>query len=834
MRTFLQDIRHGLRALGRRPGFALIAVVTLALGVGANSAIFSVVDAVLLKQLPYPGAERLVFLWSTMQSQGVPISGSSMPDYREWRDQNRSIDSLAAFYYGDFNLSTGNGEPERVQGAYITHNLFGVLGVEPLSGRLFTSDEDQYGNHRVVLLSYGMWQRRFAGDRGITGRSIKLGGESFTVVGVMPEGLVFFDNVPEVELWTPIAFAPGDTMGTRNNHFVNLVGRLKEGVTLKQAQDDVSRIATAMAETIPGNEGIGALVVPVREQLIGDSRTALLALLGAVGFVLLVACVNVANLFLTRASAREQELAIRASLGASRPRLIRQLVSECLPIGLLGAISGLLLAEWGIEGLSALLPASLPRHNVIAIDARVLAFTGGVSLVTVLIFGLLPALKVVRADVRASLSEGGRGGLGSLRQGRLRSGLVVSEVALALVLLIGAGLMARSFINLRRVDAGFQPRNVITMRVALPEAKYPMPLSANDPGEPAGVAFYDQLLARVEALPGVNGATVGTILPLGAGMGWGKFLSIEGRPAPPSLDEVPLVRFALISHDYFRALGIAVRQGRAFTPADNEKSEGVAIINESLARRFFPGEDPVGKTIWMGPPEHLLPREEQTPENSAPRRKVVGVVADVKGGSLNQPTSALVYAPYHQYRREGWSNVLMLAVKTETPPEGLAPAIAGQVRFLDADQPVSSVRTADALLERSLSDSKFILLLLGLFAGLAMVLAAIGIYGVISYAVAQRTHEIGLRIALGAKPRDVLVMIIGHGLVLSVTGVGVGVCCAFALTRLIKELLYGVAGTDPATFLVVGLVLTGVAMFACYIPARRATKVDPMEALRYE
>ncbi|MDQ3667093.1 MAG: ABC transporter permease [Acidobacteriota bacterium] len=833
MNSLLQDFRFGLRMLVKNPIFTLIAVVTLALGIGANTAIFSVVDAVLLRPLPYPEANRLVFLWSTMNSQGVPISGSALPDYHAWRDQSHVFEGLAGFYYGDFNLSSQGSAPELIQGAYITSNLFQVLRVSPSLGRLFTSEEEQFGRHRVVLLGHGLWQRNFAGARDIVGRDIRLAGESYTVVGVMPRGLPFFDNLPEVELWVPISFAPDDSMATRSNHFVNLVGRLKPGVTSQQAQSDVSAIAKSMEEQYAGNKGLGALIVPIQEQIAGDSRKALLLLLGAVAFVLLVACVNVANLLLARASAREKELAIRASLGASRSRIVRQVVIECLPLGFIGGLLGVLLAMWGIDLLSTMLPASLPRGNAISVNSRVLIFTFALALWTILIFGLLPALQAARSDVRESLNEGGRSGIGSRKQGRIRRLLVIAEVALALVLLVGSGLMMRSFINLRQVDVGFRAHNVLTMRVPLPQAKYPIPLTADDPRNPAGLSFYDQLLSRVRALPGVQAATVATILPLGAGDSWGKGLSIEGR-TETSLDKVPLVRFALVSPDYFQTLGISVRQGRTFATEDKTNSQPVAIINETLARRFFANQDPLGQTIWMGPPENLLPPEDQTPNNRFIRRTIVGVVSDVKGGSLNRPTLAQVYGPLTQYRREGWSNSLMLAVQTTQPPETLTSAIREQVKSLDLDQPVTSVKTMDQLLDRTLSEAKFSLLLFGLFAVVALVLAAIGIYGVMATAVTQRTHEIGLRMALGAQKRDVLRLVIGQGMMPVLIGVTVGLASAVALTRLMSTLLFGVSATDPMTLTLITLLLAAVALLACYIPARRATKVDPLVALRYE
>ncbi|HEU0254092.1 MAG TPA: ABC transporter permease [Pyrinomonadaceae bacterium] len=834
MNALFHDLRFGMRMMVRNPMFTLIAIVTLALGIGANTAIFSVVDAVLLRPLPYPAADRLVFLWSTWVSQGVPTGGSALPDYHEWRDRNKVFESLGAFYYGDFNLSATGESPERIQGALVSTNFFQTLQVSPALGRLFTAEEEQFGRHRVVLLSDNLWQRRFAGASDVVGRQIRLGGESFTVAGVMPRGMPFFDNVPEVELWTPMSFAPNDGMATRNNHFINIVGRLKPGVNAAQAQSDVSAIALAIEQVEPGNKGLGTAIVPLQEQLSGDSRTALLVLLGAVAFVLLVACVNVANLLLARASARSKELAIRASLGASRARIVRQVMIECLPLALIGGVCGVLLATWGIELISSLLPDSLPRGNTIGVNARVLVFTFALAVLTMLIFGLLPAFQSARTDLRDSMSEGGGSGIGTRKQHRVRRLLIVAEVALALVLLVGSGLMLRTFLKLRQVDIGFDAHNVITMRVPLPDAKYPIPINAQDPTEPAGLPFFDQLLERVSVIPGVQSATVATRLPLGGGDEWGKFFSIEGRPAPASLDEVPLVRFALISSDYFRTLGIPVREGRVFSDNDKGNSQPVAIVNETLAKRFFPNESPIGKTIWMGSPEHLLPPDAQTPENRFIRRQIVGVVGNVKGRSLNQESPPQVYAPFTQHRREGWANALTLAVQTTTPPETVVGAIREQVRLLDPDQPITQVRTVDQMLSRALSETRFSLWLLALFAMLGLLLAAIGIYGVMVTAVTQRTHEIGLRMALGARGRDVLWLVIRQGMFPVLIGVGVGLAAAIGLTRLMSTLLYEVSATDPLTLALITVLLTIVALIACYIPARRATKVDPLVALRYE
>ncbi|MDQ3817927.1 MAG: ABC transporter permease [Acidobacteriota bacterium] len=833
MQTLMQDLRYGARMLRKRPGFTFVAVVTLALGIGANTAIFSVVDAVLLRPLPYPQPDQLVMLWSSMKAQGISQSGSAMPDYREWRDQNRSFASLGAFYYTDYNLGGASLEPERVQGARVTTNFFDVLDVKPAMGRVFLPGEEQYGRHHVLLLSYGLWQRRYGSDPNIVGRAINVGGDPFTVVGVMPEGMAFLDNQPAVELWTPMAFAPGDNMDSRNNFFINIVGRLKPGVSAQEGQAEVAAITGRLRAEGKVQQGFDAYIVPLREQIIGDARTALLVLLGAVSFVLLVACVNVANLLLARAASREKELAIRASLGASRLRLVRQMVAESVPLGLLGGGCGLLLAMWGLSALESLLPASLPRHNAIAIDKRVLLFTFALSLLTTLVFGLLPAFQAAKSDVRAALNEGGRSGTAGRRARRLRGLLVTAEIALAMILLVGAGLMIQSFIKLRHVDTGFDARSVVTMRLSLPPTKYPEPLNVNSP-PPVAMNFFANLIERLKALPGVEAAGISTDLPLGAGDQWGKLFSVDGRTPPTSVDQVPTVNFALVSEDYLKAIGISLRRGRGFDAHDDENSQPVAIINETAARRFFPGEDPVGRTIWLGPPESMLPPAPPGQDNHFPRRTVIGIVADAKGSDLSKEAQPKVYAPYRQNKNEGWSNSMMLTVRAAGSPEKLMPAIREQVRALDPDLPLADVATMDERLSRSVSKPRFSTMLLGMFAGLALLLAAVGIYGVMAYTVTQRTHEIGIRIALGAKRADVLKLVVNQGMTLVLVGVAVGLVGAIVVTRFMSSLLFGVGATDPWTFMGVSLLLAAVALVACLIPARRATKVDPMVALRYE
>ncbi len=831
LETFWQDLRFGLRMLRKQPGFSLIAILTLALGIGANTAIFSVVDATVLRPLPYPESERLVALWSKTSSMNR--FGSCVPDYRAWRDQNQVFEGLGAFWYGDFNMTDEGQNAERAAGFFVTANLFSVLGVAPALGRGLQAANEGFGQHHVVLLSHGLWQRRYGGDPNIIGRGVKLSGVTHTVVGVMPQGMTFLDNASRPELWVPLSFAAGDSMATRNNYYLQLVGRLRPGVSIEQAQSDVSAIAERNKAEFGTTSGT---VVSLREQIIGDVRRGLLVLLGAVAFVLLVACVNVANLLLARAAVREREFAVRAALGASRVRIIQQLLVESIPLGLLGGAAGLLLAYWGLELIRSLLPSSLPRHNAISIDGRVLGFTLLASVLTVVVFGLLPAFQTAHEGVREALNEGGRGGTSGRRRSRLRDGLVVIEMALALVLLVGAGLMLRSFARLQQVDTGFSATNVLTMRIVLPEAQYPIPRQPSAT-PPAGLNFFNQLLERITALPGVESASVTTMLPLGAGSGSGKRFSVEGRLVPSSIDQVPTVQYTLVSPDYFNTLGITVRRGRGFTTSDRAETQQVAVINETLARRSFPNENPLGKTVWLGPPESMLPRDSQRfagPVNRFVRRTIVGVIADVKSGNLDTAAGSEVYVPLEQYRGDGWSNGMMLAVRSPLPADSLTAALREQVRALDHDQPVSWIATMETRLSRRLSEPRFSTLLLGLFAAVALLLAAIGIYGVMSYAVTQRLHEIGIRMALGATRRDISRLVIKQGMKRVLLGIAIGSAGALALTRLMQQLLFGVSATDPLTFIGIAVLLASVALVACYIPARRATKVDPLIALRHE
>lgn len=823
-----QDLRYGARMLLKNPFFTATAVATLALGIGANTAIFSVVHTVLFRPLPFENQEQLVMVWETVLSRGNVEGTPSPPDFREWRARAKTFRQMAAFYDTNFNLS-GAGEPERLPGVVVSADLFPMLGVNAALGRTFLPGEEEFGAHRVVVLSHAFWQRRFGADARLVGKSITLNDQPYTVVGVAPPDFKFEDFAgagAEAELWVPMAFAPGDHYNTRGNHFLSVLARLKPGLTVAQAQAEMDVLTGQLAQEHQENAGLGARVVPLREEMVGHYRTALLMLMGAVGFVLLIACANVANLLLARASARRREFAIRSALGASRLRVVRQLLTESLLLGATGGALGLLLAWWGVKLLLRLGPADLPRAAEIGVDGRALAFTLVLSLATGVVFGLLPALHTFNFDLGGALKEGGRAATTGRRMGLLRRALVITEIAMSLVLLAGAGLLAGSFWRLLRVNPGFNPEKLLTVQITLPESRYPQ----SSPHQ--SQAFFRQLVERLSGLPGVRSVGATTSLPLASG-GWGKMLSIEGRPAPTSMESVPVVQYRQVTPSYFETLGMHLLKGRLITEQDAGESPPVALINEEMARRFFPGEDPLGKRMWMGPPENLLPPGALPSGYSFPLLTIVGVVKDVKYLGPSKQPGPEVYIPHPQGLQETSRN-MFVAVRTETDPLSFAAAVRREVAAIDKDQPVADVRTMEQRLAESLSSARFNMLLLGIFAGVALLLAAVGLYGVIAYAVEQRTHEIGVRVALGAQRRDVLVLIVGQGMRMAFGGVVIGLVISLGLTRLISSLLYGVEATNPETFATVSLLLVSVALLACYVPARRATKIDPIIALRFE
>jgi len=805
-----QDLRYGLRMLVKNPGFTIVAVLALALGIGANSAIFSVVNTVLLRPLPYQDPERLVMVWEANAKAGFPKDTPAAANYVDWRDQNQVFEGMAAIANQNFNL-TGTGEPERIEGRLVSANLFGLLGVEPHLGRAFLPEEDQPGRHNVVVLSYGLWQRRFGSDGKIVGQALTLNGENYTVVGIMPPHFQF--PTREDQLWAPIAFTPQQA-ANRGRHYLEVVARLKPGVTLAQAQAEMSAIAVRLQQQHAENTDLGANVTPLHEQIVGDIKPALLVLLGAVGFVLLIACANVANLLLARAAGRQKEISIRVALGASRLRLIRQFLTESLLLAVLGGVVGLLLSLWGVSLLKAFIPENISQVEAITIDGRVLLFTLLVSLLTGLIFGLAPAAQAASLNLSETLKEGGRDSAAGSRGNRIRGALVIAEVAVSLILLIGAGLLINSFLRLRNVDPGFRTNNLLTMQVVLPAFKYP--------DQARRTAFYDQLLNRIETLPGVKSAAFTTNLPLyrqGNSMG----VSVEGIPDPaPGQGRRPSVMTRVISPRYFQTMGIQLLQGRGFSNEDKEDAPAVAVINETMARHFWPGQDPLGKRLTPGSLTSTDPNDWIT---------VVGVANDVRQIDLTAPPKPQMYLSYVQ---AGFFAPGDLVVSTDLEPLSLAAAVRKAVWEVDKDQPVSNIRTMEEIASESVARQRFSMLLLGVFAALALVLAAVGIYGVMSYSVAQRTREFGIRMALGARRGDVLRLAVGHGLKLVLIGIVVGLGAAFFLTRVMSSLLFGVSATDPITFIGISLVLISVAVIASYLPARHATKIDPMVALRYE
>jgi putative ABC transport system permease protein len=799
MGHLLQDLRYGARMLLRKPGFTFIAVATLALGIGANTAIFSVVNAVLLRPFPYPHAERLV----TMRSN------QSLPDVLDIQAQSQSFEEVGCLTLQALDL-TGGAEPVQVQAGLVNAGLFNVLGAHPILGRTLTTEEDRFDGERVVVLSYGLWQRQFGGDSGIVGRTIPLSGNDYMVIGVM--GSDFDAPRGSPELWAALRVVNPLGAKFRGVHFLRTYWRMKPGVALKQAQAEMTAIDQRLEQQYPDeNKGRRRQLISLQELVAGDTRPALLMLFGAVGLVLLIACANFANLLLARATAREREIVIRAALGAGRGRLIRQLLTESVLLSVLGGACGLVIAMWGIDLLQSLKPENLPRLAAISIDAQVLLFTLALSVLTGLVFGLVPALNASRLDVNEALKEGGRSSTAGVARHRLSNLLVVSEVALALVLLVGAGLLIKGFWRLRAVEAGFKTDHLLTMRIELPEARYKE--------IPRQTQFRERSLEAINLLPGVKAAMVSEI-PLGGDALTHNFI-IEGRP-PLSPGEEPELYSRNVGGDYFRTMGIPLLKGRDFNTQDEADTPLVGVINEAMARQYFPDENPLGARIWWA-------RAEGEPRWIT----IVGVVGDVKHFGLDQPEMPAIYTPYAQLLHS-WKRWMNVVVRSEGDPATIANMVKGQIWTVDKELPVTKVRTMTEVMASSVASQRFMMLLLGIFAAVALALASVGIYGLMSYSITERTHEIGIRMALGAQARDVLRMVVGQGLKLILSGVALGLVGAFALTRIMSSLLFGVSAVDPLTFLTVSAVLSVVALLACYIPARRATKVDPMIALRYE
>ncbi len=830
MESLLHDLKYGFRLLLKSPGFTAVATLALALGIGANTLMFSVVNSVLLRPLPFNHAGELVLAQSFDRSSNRN-GATSPPDFYRARRQNHSFDQLAAFYQRPVNIS-GKPEAERVQRLLVSAELFDALRIAPARGRSFTPQDEQWGQHRVVLLSDALWRRRYGGDPAVVGQTIILNAEPHQVVGVLPPEVTSFLGL-QVGMYSPMSFAPGDNDNTHNNYFLTMVGRLKRGTTAEQATSDLQTIFAAIEKEFPENRGLSARATSLQESVVQGVRPAIVVLMGAVGFVLLIACANLANLLLARAAGRAREIAVRAALGARRGRLLRQFITESVLLALLGGALGLLLAYWSTDALHLISRRTLPRVDEIHVDARVLWFTFAISLATGILFGLAPALYSLRLNLNDALKEGMRTtGDGP---GSLRSALVVAEVALSLVLLIGAGLMLKSMVRLLHVEIGFDPQHVAATYINLPAQKYrDARLAALFKQEATAKAtqFFDEAFARVRALPGVESVGAISNLPL-TGENWGKSLTLYDRSLPPTIRDLPDMQYRVVAGDYFRALHIAIIEGRAFNESDNATSQKVVVINQTLARRFWPRESALGKQLSVDPPVALLPKGTAPPGYEGPPKfTVVGVVVDVHYGGLDAEPRPLVYGLHAQGSQGALG--LQLVVRAHHDPVALVSAIREQIAQIDRDVPLANLQPLEALMTSQMAQPKLELWLLGSFATLAMLLAAIGIYGVMAYSVTQRTREIGIRMALGAARSDVLRLLLRQGLRLVAIGLGAGLLGALALTRVMQKLLFGVSTTDPVVFGVIAVLLAAIAMLASYLPARRATRVDPLEALRYE
>ena len=807
----LADLRYAIRMMAKSPAFTAVAIITLAFGIGANTAIFSVVNAVLVRPLGYELPEQLVSIWSTNPKAQIKQEASSLPDFNDWRQQAKSFSGMAGFNASTAILGGADSEPERVQIGRSVGDLLSVLGVQPVLGRKFRAEENGEGKNRIVILSYGLWQRRFAGSSRVIGQQVLINNAPHTVIGVLPRD--FEDpmraEAGRVQLWVPLEIT-AQKPEARRQDFLTVLARLKPDSSLPQASAEMTTIARQLEAQYPNwSAGWTTIVEPLHETLTGDMRRPLLVLLGAVTFLLLIACANVANLLLARASVRQREIGIRVALGASRARIVRQLLTENVLLSVTGGTLGLVLAFWGLHSVVALGPSDIPRLSSIRIDYYVLCFTLVLSLGTGMIFGLAPALTVSGLQLNDALKEGGRGSSEGSRGRRLRGALAMSEIALSLVLLIGAGLLTRSFLRLQHVNPGFNPDHILTVRFSLPNEKYKEDQQVS--------IFYEQLLSRVVRQPGVETAGVTNNLPIGEVDQLPLlYFRIYGR-AKSLTAELPDAEARIVSPDYFRAMQIPLRRGRYFDSRDTKGAPEVALISETVARRYFPNEDPIGKRITL----HTVLEEWST---------IIGVVGDVKGSTLTVEPYPQIYSCYLQSPTRS----MTLVARTTGDPLAISGTVREQVRSLDSEQPLYNLRSLEQVLVGSIARPRFNLFLIAILGGVALLLATIGIYGVISYSVVQRTHEIGIRIALGAKHGDVVRLVVGQGIFLAAVGLGMGLVAAIAVTRAMAALLYGISATDPATFLGVAFVLGGIALLASYIPARRATRIDPMIALRYE
>jgi predicted permease len=820
MQALWRDLRYGARMLRRNPGFAIVAILTLAIGIGANVAIFSIVNGVLLRPLPFPDSGRIVTLWETDANRGVVHGTASAPELLDWRNMNHSFQDLSGWRALYFRL-TGSGEPEQVWGSQVSGNFFRMLGVSPALGHDFTAEDERPGHEQVAILSYALWQRHYGGDPGVIGRTITLDDKPLTVIGILPRDFTLYGTTPEFEIWKPFAFTP--TQLDRENHELVIFGRLRGQVSLQQAQTEMEAILARLKEQYPGiDQKNGIRVTGFHDELVKPLRPGLLLLLAAVGFVLLIACANVANLMLARASVREREIAIRASLGAGRRRILAQMLTESVLLALIGAVAGIALGYAGLQALHIAMPpgagrGQIPHLDWITINGRVLGFAFLIALFTAVIFGLAPAIQVRRSELYESLKEGSRGSTGGRRSHFARSVLIVSEVAFSLLLLIGAGLLVRSFALMMSEDLGFNPSKILTMQVFLPDTHYAT--------VPAIVNFDNAVIDRVAALPGVVSASSVNFLPL---TGWTAFcdFDIAGRASPASGEHFT-AEYRVTDWRYLRTMGIALKEGRDFTSADSPDSPGVALISETLAHRYWPNEDPVGNQIKLIFPATLRPWDAQARQGWL---TIVGIVGDVRDWSWAEPKVAQLYLPDTQNA----SKIMRLVVRSNGDPGQLTAAVRGVVEAVDPNQPVTEVSSMDEFLTAVLAQRRLNMSLLAFFAAIAAILAAIGIYGVMSYAVTQRSHEIGIRMALGAESRDVLRMIVNEGMKLASLGLLIGLVAAVIVTKYLESQLYGIKARDPLTFLTVAAALALVALVACYFPARRATKVDPLSALRYE